>query len=158
MLTKPNILRLVFFFVVFAAALYYPVHQVISYETPRTPPREYRFRVVAAKLNKQELRPRVSGRWKWVDYIFPRAEKPNKLRLDLRAPVGGTDVPKLNFVYYPMSAKLAEETDLRLRNPAQMATAELVIKRYPNGRCRLGKLFIDGRPVEEPARVGVSAK
>ena len=66
MLTKPNILRLVAFTLFFAAALYYPVREVLSYECPRTPPREYRYRIIGAKLNDFELRPRVSGRWKWV--------------------------------------------------------------------------------------------
>ena len=45
MLTKPNILRLIFFVLAFAAALYYPVRQVLSYERPAVPPTELRFRV-----------------------------------------------------------------------------------------------------------------
>ena len=45
MLTKPNILRLIFFALAFAAALYYPVRQVLAYERPAVPPTEMRFRV-----------------------------------------------------------------------------------------------------------------
>ena len=45
MLTKPNILRLVFFVLAFAAALYYPVRKVLDYERPAVPPTELRFRV-----------------------------------------------------------------------------------------------------------------
>ena len=45
MLTKPNILRLVFFVLAFAAALYYPVRKVLAFERPAVPPTELRFRV-----------------------------------------------------------------------------------------------------------------
>lgn len=45
MLTKPNILRLVFFLLAFAAALYYPVRKVLAFERPAVPPTEIRFRV-----------------------------------------------------------------------------------------------------------------
>ncbi len=45
MLTKPNILRLVFFVLAFAAALYYPVRKVLAVERPAVPPSELRFRV-----------------------------------------------------------------------------------------------------------------
>ena len=45
MLTKPNILRLVFFILAFAAALYYPVRKVLAFERPAVPPTELRFRV-----------------------------------------------------------------------------------------------------------------
>ncbi len=45
MLTKPNILRLVFFVLAFAAALYYPVRKVLAFERPAVPPVEMRFRV-----------------------------------------------------------------------------------------------------------------
>ena len=45
MLSKPNILRLVFFVLAFAAALYYPVRKVLAYERPAVPPTEIRFRV-----------------------------------------------------------------------------------------------------------------
>ena len=145
MLTKPNILRLVAFTLFFAAALYYPVREVLSYECPRTPPREYRYRIIGAKLNDFELRPRVSGRWKWVEYIFPRTEKQNKLRLDL-APSRDSSAPALNFVYYPMSREMAKRTLPRVAE----GTAELVIKCYPNRRWSIGDLFIDGVVVKEP--------
>jgi hypothetical protein len=79
-----------------------------------------------------------------VDYIFPRAEKANKLRLDLK-PSMTADAPKLTFVYYPMSRELAKETLPRVRN----GEAELVIKFYPNGRWRIGELLVDGEPVRE---------
>ena len=45
MLTKPNILRLIFFVLAFAAALYYPVRKVLAFERPAVPPTELRFRV-----------------------------------------------------------------------------------------------------------------
>ena len=45
MLTKPNILRLVFFILAFAAALYYPIRKVLAFERPAVPPTELRFRV-----------------------------------------------------------------------------------------------------------------
>lgn len=149
MLTKPNILRLITFTLFFAAALYYPVREVLSYERPQTPPREYRYRIAEASLNDFELRPRVSGRWKWVEYIFPRTEKQNKLRLDL-LPSRDESAPALNYVYYPMSREMAKETMPRVAR----GTAELVIKSYPNGRWSIGELFIDGKPVQEP-KVGV---
>lgn len=44
MLTKPNILRLIFFIFAFAAALYYPVREVLAFERPAVPPVEMRFR------------------------------------------------------------------------------------------------------------------
>ena len=47
MLTKPNILRLVFFVAAFAAALYYPVNRVLSFERPKEKPVEMRFPVRA---------------------------------------------------------------------------------------------------------------
>ena len=43
MLTKPNILRLIFFILAFAAALYYPVRKVLAFECPAVPPTELRF-------------------------------------------------------------------------------------------------------------------
>ncbi len=146
MLTKPNLIRLITFALAFAGALYYPVREVLSYEHPRTPPRTFRFRVDSAKLHEKdfEIRPKVSGRWQWVDYIFPRAEKANKLRLDLK-PSTEPDAPRLSYVYYPMSRELATDTLPRVRN----GEAELVIKLYPNGRWRIGELFIDGEPVKE---------
>ena len=45
MLTKPNILRLVFFVLAFAAALYCPVRKVLAFERPAVPPTELRFGV-----------------------------------------------------------------------------------------------------------------
>ena len=45
MLTKPNILRLIFFVLAFAAALYYPVRKVLAFERPAVPPTELRFSV-----------------------------------------------------------------------------------------------------------------
>lgn len=45
MLTKPNILRLIFFLAAFAGALYYPVSTILAFECPSTPPEEFRFRV-----------------------------------------------------------------------------------------------------------------
>ena len=144
MLTKPNILRLVVFTLTFFGALYYPVHEVLSYECPRTPPTKYRYRIAAASLNDFELRPRVSGRWKWVEYIFPRTEKQNKLRLDL-LPSDDRSAPELTFVYYPMSREMARKTMPRVAK----GTAELVIKCYPNGRWSIGDLLIDGEPVKE---------
>ena len=146
MLTKPNLIRLIAFTLVFAGALYYPVREVVSYERPRTEPRIFRFRVDGAKLNEKsfEIRPKVSGRWQWVDYIFPRAEKANKLRLDLQ-PSTEPDAPQLTFVYYPMSRELAKETLPRVKN----GEAELVVKLYPNGRWRICELVVDGEPVKE---------
>ena len=44
-MSKPNILRLVFFVLAFAAALYYPVRKVLAYERPAVPPTGIRFRV-----------------------------------------------------------------------------------------------------------------
>jgi len=147
MLTKPNFIRLIVFTLAFAGALYYPVREVLSYEHPRTPPRTFRFRVSGAKLNEKdfEIRPKVSGRWQWVDYIFPRAEEANKLRLDLQ-PSQDPDAPKkLTFVYYPMSRNFAKETLPRIKN----GEAEVVIELYPNGRWRIGELLVDGEPVKE---------
>lgn len=147
-LTKPNLLRLIVFPLCFAGALYYPVREVISYGCPKEPPREFRFRVRSARLNRNAPRPQVSGRWKWIDYIYPRAEKANKLRLDLTAPQD-PQAPKLHYVNYPMSRELAEQTLLMLNDPAKKAGAVLVIKCYPNGRWRIGSLFIDGKAVSE---------
>jgi hypothetical protein len=146
MLTKPNLIRLIAFTLFFAGALYYPVREVVSYERPRTPPRIFRFQVDGAKLNEKdfEIRPKVSGRWQWVDYIFPRAEKANKLRLNLK-PSTEPGAPRLNYVYYPMSRDLAKETLPRVKN----GEAELVIKLYPNGRWRICELVVDGEPVKE---------
>ena len=156
MLTKPNILRLVFFVLVFAGVMYYPVREVLSYERPKHPPREFRFGIADVRLKEDAgLRPKVSGRWQWVDYIFPRAEKANKLRLDLKAPECG-DAPKLTYVYYPMSRKLAERTLRQLCEPAVKDKAELVVKCYANGRWRVEALLIDGRKVSEP-KMGAAA-
>lgn len=47
MLTKPNILRLVFFLAAFAGAVYYPVREVLAFERPKVKPVEMRFRVGA---------------------------------------------------------------------------------------------------------------
>ena len=47
MLTKPNTLRLVFFLLAFAGALYYPVREVLAFERPKVPPTEMRFKVRA---------------------------------------------------------------------------------------------------------------
>ena len=151
MLTKPNIMRLIAFTLFFAGALYYPVREVISDEHPRTPPREYRYKIVGAQLNENafEIRPKVSGRWRWVDYIFPRGEKANKLRLTLR-PSDDPEAPKLNFVYYPMSREFAKQMLPSFRDSAAGMDAELVIKCYPNGRWSIGDLLIDGKPVKEP--------
>lgn len=151
MLTKPNIMRLVAFTLVFAGALYYPVREVISYERPRTPPREFRYKVVNAQLNENdfEIRPKVSGRWQWVDYIFPRGEKANKLMLKLRQS-DDPAAPKLSFVDYPMSREFAKQTLPSFRDSAAHVDAELVIKYYPNGRWRIGDLLIDGKVVKEP--------
>ena len=43
MLTKPNILRLVFFIATFAGALYIPLREVLAFERPKTPPTGMRF-------------------------------------------------------------------------------------------------------------------
>lgn len=146
MLTKPNIVRLVLFTVVFCGALYFPVHEVISYEFPRTKPATYRYRVAGASLNDFELqRPNVSGRWKWIDYIFPPPEKANKLRLELEPPAD-KKAPKLTYVYYPMSRKFAEEKLPEILH----GKGELEIKCYSNGRWGIGDLLIDGVPVKEP--------
>ena len=149
-LTKPNLLRLIVFPLCFAGALYYPVREVIAYNDSwrKTPPEEYRFRIAGARLNDAKPRPQVSGRWKWIDYIYPRAEKANKLRLDLTAPQD-PKAPKLHYVNYPMSRELAEQTLLTLKDPAKKAGAVLVIKCYPNGRWRIGSLFIGGKAVSE---------
>ena len=149
MLTKPNILRLVCFVVFFAGSLYYPVNEVLYYR--REKPKEYRYRIVGASLNEFEIRPKVSesGRWKWVDYIFPRTEADN-LRLDL-LPSTDSDAPKkLTFVYYPMSRKFAEKMLPQVRG----GKAEVVIERYPNGRLHIGALLVDGQVVTEQT-VGV---
>lgn len=45
MLTKPNILRLVFFIAAFAGALYIPLREVLAFERPKNPPVEMRFRI-----------------------------------------------------------------------------------------------------------------
>ena len=151
MLTKPNLIRLIAFTLVFAGALYYPVHEVLSYEHPRTPPRTFRFRVDGAKLNEKdfEIRPKVSGRWQWVDYIFPRAEKANKLLLKLQ-PSDDPGAPHLTFVDYPMSREFAKQTLPSFRESAAHVDAKLVIKCYPNGRWSIGDLLIDGKVVKEP--------
>ena len=47
MLTKPNTLRLVFFLLAVAGALYYPVREVLAFERPKVPPTEMRFKVRA---------------------------------------------------------------------------------------------------------------
>ena len=157
MLTKTNIMRIVAFTVVFAGALCYPVREVLYYECEK--PKEYRCKVVAAELNDKdfEIRPKVSGRWQWVDYIFPRAEKANKLLLRLRTP-DDPGAPRLNFVYYPMSREFAEKILPSFRSPAEGGgNAELEIRCYPNGRWSIGDLLIDGKPVKEP-KVGVVAK
>ena len=149
MLTKPNILRLVCFVVCFAGALYYPVNEVLYYR--REKPKEYRFRIAGGGLNEFEIRPKVSerGRWKWVDYIFPRTEA-DQLRLDL-LPSDDPDAPKkLTFVYYPMSRKFAEKMLPQVRG----GKAEVVIERYPNGRLHIGALLVDGQVVTEQT-VGV---
>ncbi len=149
MLTKPNILRLVCFIVCFAGALYYPVREVLYYKCEK--PREFRYRISGARLNEFDIRPKVSerGRWKWVDYIFPRTEA-DKLRLDL-LPSDDPEAPKrLTFVYYPMSRKFAEEMLPQVVN----GRAEVVIERYPNGRLHIGRLLVDGQPVTEQ-KVGV---
>ena len=149
MLTKPNILRLVCFVVFFAGSLYYPVNEVLYYR--RETPKESRYRIVGASLNEFEIRPKVSesGRWKWVDYIFPRTEADN-LRLDL-LPSTDSDAPKkLTFVYYPMSRKFAEKMLPQVRS----GKAEVVIERYPNGRLHIGALLVDGQVVTEQT-VGV---
>lgn len=149
MLTKPNILRLVCFVVCFAGALYYPVREVLYYKCEK--PKEYRYRISGASLNAFEIRPRVSesGRWKWVDYIFPRTAA-DKLRLEL-LPSEDPDAPKkLTFVYYPMSRKFAE----KMLPQVVGGKAELVIERYPNGRLHIGRLLVDGNPVTEQT-VGV---
>lgn len=144
MLTKPNILRLVCFVVFFAGALYYPVREVLYYKLEK--PQEFRYRISGAALNDFDLRPKVPerGRWKWVEYIFPRTEA-DKLRLDI-LPSTDPDAPKkLNFVYYPMSRKFAKE----ILPQVESGRAELVIERYPNGRLHIGRLLIDGQPVTE---------
>ena len=149
MLNKPNIIRIIAFTLAFAGALYYPVQRLLYYKC--TKPQEYRFRVDGAKLNEAnfEIRPNVSGRWQWVDYIFPRAEKADKLRLDL-LPSEEPGAPKLHFVYYPMSRDLAKRTLPRVKN----GKAELVIKCYPNGRWSIGDLLVDGQPVKEDKITG----
>lgn len=147
MLTKPNILRLVCFVVCFAGALYYPVREVLYYKCEK-PEREFRYRVSGASLNDFDIRPKVSesGRWKWVDYIFPRIEA-DKLRLDL-LPSEDPDAPKrLTFVYYPMSRQYAKDVQDRINGGK--VKAELVIERYPSKRLHIGKLLIDGMPVSE---------
>ena len=146
MLTKPNFVRLVAFTLAFFGALYYPVRNILYYE--RTEPREFRYLVTEAQRNENriEIRPNVSesGRWKWLDYIFPRGEDPNKLRLKLVS-LGDPNAPRLSYIYYPMSRELAEKTLPRVKG----GRAELVIKCYPNGRWLIGDLLIDGIPVKE---------
>lgn len=153
MLTKPNIIRIIAFSVAFAGALYYPVRCILYYKCAT--PKEFRYRVTDARVNdkKMEIRPKVSGRWKWVDYIFPRGEKANKLRLDLVAP-DDPGAPKLTFIYYPMSRDLAAKTRPRVI----YGRAELVIKCYPNGRWSIGDLFVDGKPVRENKISGAAGK
>ena len=149
MLTKPNIMRLIAFTLVFISALYYPVRGVVYYESKT--PEEFHFRIAAARLNEKdfEIRPRVSGRWQWVDYIFPRGEDADKLLLEL-VPSEDERAPKLTVVNYPMSRKQAAQTLQRIADPAVRDRTELVIKCYPNGRWRIGRLVIDGQPVSEP--------
>lgn len=151
MLNKPNSIRIIAFTIAFAGALYYPIHEVVYYEHPRTPPRTYRYKIIGAQLNDNdfEYRPKVSGRWQWVDYIFPRAEKANKLRLKLQ-PLDEPGAPKLEYVDYPMSREFAKKMVPRFRVGGSKENGELVIKRYPNGRWSIGDLLINGDPVKEP--------
>lgn len=156
MLTKPNILRLAAFTIAFAGALYYPIHEVVYYEHPRTPPREYRYKIVAAQLNDKnfEIRPKVSGRWQWVDYIFPRAEMANKMLLKLQ-PLNEPGAPELEYIDYPVSREYAEQILPEVYAACKSGNAELVIKRYPNGRWSIGDFLIHGKPVKEPKIRGV---
>ena len=153
MLTKPNIMRIVFFSLAFVGALYYPVRGVLYYE--RAKPEEFRYRIASAQLNEKdfEIRPKVSGRWQWVDYIFPRGEDADRLRLELVVPEN-RNAPRLAVINYPMSRTQAAETLERLGDPEVRRNAELVIKCYPNGRWRIGALIVDGKPVLEPKQTG----